>query len=54
MDKIAIDDFQHSYQKLQQERLINRKEAYLEMLEKTKEFGEIIIFESIKIGKKGV
>ncbi|MCM0624464.1 MULTISPECIES: hypothetical protein [Lysinibacillus] len=53
MDKIAIDDFQHSYQKLHQERLIHRKEAFLEVLEKTRTFGEIILFESIK-SKRGV
>lgn len=54
MDKATIDDFQHSYQKVQQERLINRKEAYIEVLEKTKASGEIIMFESIKISKRGV
>ncbi|WP_197278841.1 hypothetical protein [Lysinibacillus sp. ZYM-1] len=54
MDKIAIDDFYHSYQKLQQERLIHRKEAYLKVLEQTKAFGEIIMFESIKVSKRDV
>ena len=54
MDKVAIDDFQHSHQKLQQERLIHRKEAYLEVLEKTKAYGEIIMFDSIEGNKRGV
>lgn len=53
MDKTAIDDFQYSFQKLHQERLIHRKEAFLEVLEKTRTFGEIILFESIK-SKRGV
>ncbi|SCZ05715.1 MULTISPECIES: hypothetical protein [Lysinibacillus] len=54
MDKIAIDDFQHTHQKLQQERLIHRKEAYLDVLAKTKAFGEIITFEGIKGNKRDV
>jgi hypothetical protein len=54
MDKITIDDFYYSYQKLRQERLIHRKEAYLKVLEHTKTFGEIIMFDSIKISKRDV
>ncbi|QQP11611.1 hypothetical protein FJQ98_20835 [Lysinibacillus agricola] len=47
MEKAASDDFLNSYQKLQQERLIDRKEEYLEVLKKTKAKGEILGFESI-------
>lgn len=47
MGKAASDDFLHSYQKLQQERLIDRKEEYLEVLEKTKANGEILEFDSL-------
>lgn len=47
MEKAASYDFLNSYQKLQQERLINRKKEYLEVLEKTKAKGEILEFESI-------
>jgi len=54
MDKITIDDFYYSYQKLRQERLIHRKEAYLKVQEHTKTFGEIIMFDSIKISKRDV
>jgi len=47
MGKAASDDFLQSYQKLQQERLIDRKEEYLEVLEKTKAKGEMLEFDSL-------
>ncbi|MGN4124240.1 hypothetical protein ACMGD3_04340 [Lysinibacillus sphaericus] len=47
MGKAVSNDFLFSYQKLQHERLIDRKEEYLEVLEKTKVKGEVLDFASI-------
>ncbi|WP_369436220.1 hypothetical protein [Lysinibacillus fusiformis] len=47
MGKAVSNDFLFSYQKLQHERLIDRKVEYLVVLEKTKVEGEILEFDSI-------